>query len=56
VAPLRDRFGLYFDLHLRNITGAEVITFLRYLLRRVRGSVVVASPTHEVLAVVSGIG
>jgi len=40
VAPRRHRFGLYFDLHLRNITGAEVITFLRYLLRHLRGSVV----------------
>jgi hypothetical protein len=40
VAPRRHRFGLYFDLHVRNITGAEVITFLRYLLRHLRGSVV----------------
>jgi transposase len=40
VAPRRHRFGLYFDLHLRNITGADVITFLRYLLRHLRGSVV----------------
>jgi len=40
VAPRRHRFGLYFDLHMRNITGDEVITFLRYLLRHLRGSVV----------------
>lgn len=27
VAPRRHRLGLYFGLHVRNITGAEVITF-----------------------------
>jgi len=40
VAPRRHRFGLYFDLHARNITGTEVITFLRQLLRHLRGPVV----------------
>jgi transposase len=40
VAPQGRRLGLYFDLHVRNITGAEVITFLRQLFRHVRGSIV----------------
>jgi hypothetical protein len=31
---------LYFNLHLNNITGAEVITFLRQLLRHLRGPLV----------------
>jgi transposase len=37
VTPRRRRLGLYFDLHARNITGAEAITFLRQLLRHLRG-------------------
>ena len=40
VAPRRHRLGLYFDLYVRNITDAEVITFLRQLLRHLRGPVV----------------
>jgi len=40
VAPRRRRLGLYFDLHVRNITGTEVITFLRQLLRHLRGEIV----------------
>ena len=40
VAPRRRRLGLYFDLHVHNITGAEVITFLRQLLRHLRGEIV----------------
>jgi transposase len=40
VAPRRHRLGLYFDLHVRNITGAEVITFLRRLRRHLRGPLV----------------
>jgi DDE superfamily endonuclease len=39
VAPRRRRCGLYFDLHMRNITGTEVITFLRQLCRHLRGAV-----------------
>lgn len=39
VGPRRHRFGLYFDLHVRNITGTEVIMFLRQLLRHLRGEV-----------------
>jgi transposase len=40
VAPRRRRLGLYFDLYVRNITGTEVITFLRQLLRHLRGEIV----------------
>lgn len=40
VAPRRRRLGLYFDLHVHNITGTEVITFLRQLLRHLRGPIV----------------
>jgi putative transposase len=40
VAPRRRRIGLYFDLCMRNIRGTEVITFLRQLLRHLRGEVV----------------
>jgi transposase len=40
VAPRRHRLGLYFDLHVRNITGTEVMTFLRRLLRHLRGPLV----------------
>jgi transposase len=40
VAPRRRRLGLYFDLCVRNITGTEVITFLRQLLRHLRGKIV----------------
>ena len=39
VARRRHRFELYFDLHVRNITGTEVIMFLRQLLRHLRGEV-----------------
>jgi len=39
VAPQRRRLGLYFDLHVRNTTGTEVTTFLRQLLRHLRGEV-----------------
>jgi len=40
VAPLRHRFGLYFHLHVRNITGSEVIAFVRHLLRHLRRPIV----------------
>jgi transposase len=40
VAPRRHRLGLYFDLHVHNITGTEVIAFLRQLLHHLRGPIV----------------
>jgi hypothetical protein len=40
VSPARTRLGLYVQFHPTNITGVEVIGFLRYLLRHVRGPVV----------------
>lgn len=40
VSPSRQRLGLYFRFHAANITGVEVIGFLRLLLRHLRGSVV----------------
>jgi len=40
VAPRHRRLGLYFDLHAHNITGTEVIAFLRQLLRHRRGPIV----------------
>jgi transposase len=36
----RQRLGLYFHLHRENISQAEVILFLRYLLREIRGPIV----------------
>ncbi len=39
VAPQGRRLGSYFDLHVRTITGAEVIRFLRQLVRHLRGSI-----------------
>jgi transposase len=39
VAPHRTRLGLYMHVHATNITGAEVVVFLRHLLRHFRGSV-----------------
>ena len=40
VSPTRARVGLYMHLHEDNITGTEVIVFLRHLLRHLRGPVV----------------
>lgn len=40
MAPRRHRLGLYFDLHVHNITGTEVMAFLRQLLRHLRGPIV----------------
>ena len=40
VSPARARVGLYMHLHDDNITGAEVVVFLRHLLRHLRGPVV----------------
>ena len=39
VAPRRTRVGLYMHLHPDNITGAEVVMFLRHLLRHLRGPI-----------------
>jgi transposase len=39
VAPRRTRLGLYMHVHATNITGAEVVVFLRHLLRHLRGPV-----------------
>lgn len=51
VIPQRQRLGLYFRLHpRRNIGQAEVCEFLRYLLRHLRGPVIVLldnSATHK---------
>jgi transposase len=41
VSPEGKRFGLYVRFHAQNITGTEVMAFLRYLLRHLRGHVVV---------------
>jgi putative transposase len=40
VSPSRKRLGLYFRFHTINITGVEVIAFLRHLLRHVRAPMV----------------
>ncbi|MDO8476666.1 MAG: IS630 family transposase [Candidatus Rokubacteria bacterium] len=39
VSPQRARVGLYMHVHSENITGAEVMLFLRHLLRHLRGPV-----------------
>ena len=39
VAPRRTRLGVYMHVHATNITGAEVVVFLRHLLRHLRGPV-----------------
>ena len=39
VSPARRRVGLYMHLHPDNLTGAEVVVFLRDLLRHLRGPV-----------------
>jgi putative transposase len=40
VSPQRRHVGLYFQLHLRNLTGTGVLRFVRHLLRHLRGPVV----------------
>jgi len=51
VSPQRQRLNLYYRLHpLRNIGQVEVCEFLRYLLRHLRGPVIVLldnSNTHK---------
>ena len=39
VSPRRTRLGLYMHVHEANITGAEVVIFLRHLLRHLPGPV-----------------
>ena len=39
VSQARTRMGLYMHLHPDNITGAEVVVFLRDLLRHLRGPI-----------------
>ncbi|MGH8515674.1 MAG: transposase, partial [Gammaproteobacteria bacterium] len=39
VSPQRARLGLYMHIHPVNITGAEVVVFLRHFLRHLRGPV-----------------
>jgi transposase len=41
VSPRRRRLGLYFQLHRHNIRRDDVCTFVRYLLRHLRGHVIV---------------
>lgn len=41
VSPRRRRLGLYFRLHPKNISQDEVYDFLWYLLRHLRGHVIV---------------
>jgi transposase len=41
VSPKRHRLGLYFRLHPKNISQDEVYDFLWYLLRHLRGQVIV---------------
>jgi transposase len=41
IAPRRRRIGLYFQCHPNNIRHGEVCEFLRYLLRHLRGHVIV---------------
>jgi len=50
VSPRHRRLGLYVHFHTTNITGVEVVTFLRHLLRHLRGPVVLLwdrGPIHN---------
>lgn len=50
VSPARNRLGLYLQFHPTNITGVEVLGFLRDLLRHGRGPVVLlwdGGPIHR---------
>lgn len=40
VSPTRTRLGLYVSFHRKNITGLEVLDFLRHLQRRLRRPIV----------------
>jgi transposase len=41
VSPKRRRLGLYSSFHQKNILGSDIAAFLRYLLRHLRGNVIV---------------
>jgi transposase len=50
VSPKRQRLGLYYNLHEKNIQQAEVCGFLRHLLKHLRGPVIVVwdnARTHK---------
>lgn len=50
VSPRRHRLGLYLHLYPQNLTQEEVAIFLRYLLRHLRGHVIVVwdrGPIHH---------
>lgn len=50
VSPTYRRLGLYVQFHTTNITGVEVVQFLRHLLRYLRGPVVLlwdGGPIHK---------
>jgi transposase len=50
ISPGHKRLGLYFHLHLNNIGQEEVCSFVRSLLRHLRGNVVIVwdnSRTHK---------
>ncbi len=50
VSPFRQRLALYFQLHPHNLRSAQVVAFLRVLLRHQRGPVLLlwdTSPTHK---------
>lgn len=50
VSPKKRRLGVYFNLHEKNICRDEVITFLRHLLKHLRGPAIVVwdnSRTHR---------
>lgn len=41
ISPKRQRLGLYYNLHEKNIQQAQVCDFLRHLLKHVRGPLIV---------------
>lgn len=50
VSPTYRRLGLYVQFHPTNITGVEIVHFLRHLLRHLRGPVVLVwdrGPIHK---------
>jgi transposase len=50
VSPVSQRLGLYVRFHSHNITGTEVLAFVRRLLRHLRGPVVMlwdGGPIHK---------
>jgi transposase len=50
VSPCRGRTGLYVRFHRKNITGVEVVQFLRYLQRHLRRPIVLlwdGGPIHQ---------